>query len=342
MPIIRLDSSVTVDLSLRGRAQSQGILVGATARNTQLSETSYANTLKAEFSLLTPENELKMKSLQPTQGNFTFTPADALVSFALTNGMKVRGHTLVWDLETPLWAIDPGLTVPQIMTIFQTHITTVLNHYAGKIYAWDVANESLQPSPSGALRTTWVTRLGSDAAFKTLLASAFIWARAADPTARLFMSEPDWQAVGSTHGDAFYALVQELISMGAPIDGVALHSHVVLDDLLALGSSAWKPALAAGIARMTALGLDFNISELDIRITLPVDGTDLADQALAYSDILDVVLSAQRASVFNMWGFTDKYSWIPASFPGYGAALIFDSSYLPKPAYTSLANRLVA
>jgi len=34
--------------------------------------------------------------------------------------------------------------------------------------------------------------------------------------------------------------------------------------------------------------------------------------------------------------FTDRYSWIPGFFPGYGAALIFDENYQAKPAYDAL------
>jgi hypothetical protein len=41
-----------------------------------------------------------------------------------------------------------------------------------------------------------------------------------------------------------------------------------------------------------------------------------------------------------MWGFTDKYSWIPGSFPGWGDALIYDTNYQPKPAYVSLETVL--
>jgi endo-1,4-beta-xylanase len=37
-----------------------------------------------------------------------------------------------------------------------------------------------------------------------------------------------------------------------------------------------------------------------------------------------------------LWGFTDRDSWIPGSFPGFGAAHPFDASFRPKPAYDAL------
>ncbi|MEM2913771.1 MAG: endo-1,4-beta-xylanase [Candidatus Bathyarchaeia archaeon] len=42
-----------------------------------------------------------------------------------------------------------------------------------------------------------------------------------------------------------------------------------------------------------------------------------------------------------MWSFTDKYSSIPSYFSGYSAALIFDESYRPKPAYYYIAKFLL-
>jgi len=44
--------------------------------------------------------------------------------------------------------------------------------------------------------------------------------------------------------------------------------------------------------------------------------------------------------VFQTWGFTDKYSWIPKFFQGWGWALPFDAIYQKKPAYTSIKNAL--
>jgi endo-1,4-beta-xylanase len=41
-----------------------------------------------------------------------------------------------------------------------------------------------------------------------------------------------------------------------------------------------------------------------------------------------------------MWGFTDRYSWIPQFFPGMGEGLIFDDRYRRKPAYEALREAL--
>ena len=74
--------------------------------------------------------------------------------------------------------------------------------------------------------------------------------------------------------------------------------------------------------------------------TLLAATCSLTAQAQTYQDILNVCLAQSACTAFQTWGFTDKYSWIPGFFPGYGYALPFDSNYAKKPACTSLLQEL--
>ncbi|MEV6052793.1 cellulose binding domain-containing protein [Streptomyces sp. NPDC052107] len=44
----------------------------------------------------------------------------------------------------------------------------------------------------------------------------------------------------------------------------------------------------------------------------------------------------------TVWGFTDADSWVPNTFPGYGAATPYDENYQPKPATTASRRRSAA
>lgn len=322
--------------SLRALADARGAVIGATARADRLGEQLYTDTLRREFNSMTPENELKMAPIHPEENRYEFRPADAIINFAEANNMKVRGHTLVWDIETPLWVVDPPWTFDEMMDIFKDHIRTVVGRYQGRISSWDVVNEALENT--GSLRQSFVQKLGSEENFKILMASAFIWAKEADPSATLLISDSDVES--GTKADAFFALVQDLQARGAPIDAVGFHAHLRLDDMMALGANQWKPLLAAAVQRFNNIGLEVQITELDVSIVLPATETELENQASVFSDVLDVCLTTQGCTAFNMWGFTDKYSWIPTIRPGEGAALIFDTSYNPKPSYHALLQRL--
>ncbi|MCU0519350.1 MAG: endo-1,4-beta-xylanase [Anaerolineae bacterium] len=88
--------------------------------------------------------------------------------------------------------------------------------------------------------------------------------------------------------------------------------------------------------RLSDLGLEVHVTELDVR--LPDDGGPelLEAQGAVYRDMLSACLRASSCMAFTAWGFTDRYSWIPHFDPGRGRALIFDSDYSPKPAYGAL------
>jgi endo-1,4-beta-xylanase len=43
---------------------------------------------------------------------------------------------------------------------------------------------------------------------------------------------------------------------------------------------------------------------------------------------------------FTVWGFTDKYQWVPGVFAGEGAAAIYDENFVAKPAYDTLRRDL--
>jgi len=106
----------------------------------------YENLLKKHFNSLTPENQMKWEVIHPKPYVYDFGPADEIVDFAMKNGMKVRGHTLVWHNQTPGW-VYAG-TKDEILARLKEHIKEVVGHYKGKVYAWDVVNEALSDNPN--------------------------------------------------------------------------------------------------------------------------------------------------------------------------------------------------
>src|SRR5579863_3829994 len=95
-------------------------------------------------------------------------------------------------------------------------------------------------------------------------------------------------------------------------------------------------SLASNMQRFADLGLSIYITEMDVAISPTPSASDLAYQATQYQGVLDVCLRQPACKQLQMWGFTDKYSWIPDFFPGKGAALIFDENYNPKSAYYAM------
>ena len=230
----------------------------------------------------------------------------------------------------------------------ENFITTTVNRYKNKVKAWDVLNEPM--SPSGAYRTSanssdisgiatranflmWSDYMGRDYALK-----AFQFAKAADPTADLYINDFGLES-SAAKTDSLIALVAELKAKGAKIDGIGTQMHLARSNINYAGIDRMMQALAA-------TGLKIRISELDVRVvqnnasggmTAQFAGIQAAIYKYAIESYIKHVPAAQRAGV-TIWGVNDGNSWMSnngAEFP-----LLYDDSYNRKPAYTGVLQAL--
>jgi endo-1,4-beta-xylanase len=324
---------------LREGAHSRGILMGAAVRPSLFSEAAYSATLAREFSLVEAEDAMKWWTVRRTQA-FDFAEGDDVVHFAQAHAMKVRGHCLVWDHNNPAWLTESHFDSTQLSQVLHQHIATVMKHYAGQVFAWDVVNEGLDEN--GRFKDSpWYNQPGIGFAGKdsAYIEQAFRWAHEADPKALLFYNDNGAEGLGRK-SDALYAMVKDFKSRGVPIDGVGLQMHVT-------GVDIDNAAIEKNISRLAALGLQVHITELDV--SLPLDPStnqasndDLRKQADVYRRIVRACLQNPACTAIQTWGFTDKYSWIGSHSHGTrGAALPFDRAYKPKPAYEVILEALV-
>jgi len=317
---------------LRQEAVRIGILVGTAVNPAYLSEPAYASTLAREFNMLEAEDAMKWTAIRPDEKTFDFAAADRLVDFAEAHGMKVRGHNLVWGTHNPKWLTDGNYTPQQLSKLLREHIRRVVGRYGGRVFAWDVVNEALDEN--GGLRDSiWYNQPGIGLG-PGYIEQAFRWAHATDPKALLFYNEAGAEGM-NRKSDAVYAMVKDFKNRGVPIDGVGLQMHLL--DLKVDAAS-----IAANIERLTQLGVQVHITEMDAALPVDAGGTvlheaDLARQADIYRQVVTVCLRHSGCTAFQTWGFTDKYSWIEwFTHKTKGDALLFDRQYKPKPAYDAI------
>jgi endo-1,4-beta-xylanase len=324
--------------TLREAAEKRHIFIGAAADPKFLGESEYARILSSEFNQLQGENAMKFASLHPRPDSdpnpYNFAPADQLVDFAQAHKMAVRGHTLVWHRQVPDWVQKGAYSAPQLSSILQNHIRKVMTHYAGKIYAWDVVNESF--NEDGSMRSAlWYDQPGIGAGEGTeYIEQSFRWAHEADPKAKLFYNDFDTEEI-NRKSDAIYAMAADFKKRGVPLDGVGFQAHVTLtfDDPAKIAS------FAKNLERFAKLGLELHITELDVRMTDSSEAS-LATQARIYGEITKACVQQPACKLIQTWGFTDKHSWIPGFFKGYGWALPWDDKYQKKPAHDAVLKEL--
>ena len=311
---------------LRELAAKRGIEIGTAVRGTeQRDNRAYRQLIAAQFSSVTPENELKWYALEPERGRFEYAYADMVVDRAREAGQQVRGHALVWFNQLPRWIRE--LSSDELRTATEQHIRAVMGHYTGRVGVWDVVNEAILDR-GGLRRAPFLDKLGPG-----YIGEAFKIARAADPKAKLFINEIGADGINAK-SDRLYEIVRDLKATGVPIDGVGLQMHSNLRGV--------APTFVENMRRFEALGLEIHITEADVGIRLPVTERKLQAQADVYKGIVDDCLAVSACKSLTFWGFTDGRSWIPETQPGMGAATLLDEQLRPKPAFVAVQRALSA
>jgi endo-1,4-beta-xylanase len=311
------------EATLGSAAAGSGRYFGAAIDPDALDERLYRDLAATQLTSVTPENAMKWDAVEPLRGGYDWARADALVAFARAHGQKVRGHTLVWHSQLPLWLINGKFSPDELKNLMVAHIAAEAGRYRGAVYAWDVVNEPFADDGSWR-RSIWYEAIGPG-----YVAIALKAARAADPDARLYINDYGVETAGPKMR-ALFDLVASLKRDGVPIDGVGLQSHFV--------AGAAPADLGAVMAEFAALGVDVAVTELDLRIRLPADKPALEAQAADYASVVRACRSTPRCVGVTTWGITDDRSWIPSFFSGYGAALPFDENYRPKPAVAAIID----
>ena len=274
----------------------------------------------------TAESAMKMLELQPARGSYSFARADGMVSWARANGRKVHGHNLIWcsDTYTPAWVVQGSWTRTTLLAAMQDHIRTVMRHWQGEIASWDVVNEAIEAD--GSRRDcVWQRVIGDD-----WVEQAFVAARAADPTAKLYLNEFGADTPNARFA-ATEALARDFKARGVPLDGIGLQYHVY-------GREPFQYMTEEVLRRIGALGLGAHISELDVK-TSPFGGTveeKLAKQGQAFQTIASACQAVAACTRVTTWGVSDAWSWRGAE----EMAVALDAGYGEKPAWAALQQEL--
>ena len=200
--------------------------IGAEIDSTDLSG-PHAQLLAMHFNSIVSGNDMTWSSTEAVQGNFTFSTADAEVSFAQSNSMKIRGYNLVWasGQQTPSWVFGDGSssTANQALVTgnIREHIQNMIQHFGSAVYVWDVVNEPLDPTQSDCLShsSPFYQVLG-----KSYVDIALQAARQYAPAGiELFIN--DNNTTDSGRLACLLQVVQDLKNRGIPIDGVGHEMH---------------------------------------------------------------------------------------------------------------------
>ena len=322
--------------------------IGVAVNQRNVTDPTQMALIKKEFNSITAENDMKSGSLHPKEDVWRWQGADRIANFCRQNGIKLRGHCLVWHSQPPAWMFtyENGDTVSRddLIGRMYNHIMTVASRYRGRIKGWDVVNEVL--NDDGTMRQTpYYTIIGPE-----YIEMAFRFAHEADPDAELYIN--DYSLSNPAKREAMCRLVRSLQQKGCRVDAIGMQSH---NGFNYPDYTEYEKSIEA----FAGLGVKVLITELDINMLpnpndfsgaeisqkfkfekalnpykngLTKKGQRLFDQR--YLDLFKIYeRHKDQIGRITFWGLTDRHSWLN-DWPVKGRTnypLLFDRNYAPKP-----------
>lgn len=313
--------------------------IGAAVNITNVTDPDQIALIKREFNSITAENAMKPQPTEPKKGEYNWEDADKIANFCRQNGIKLRGHCLVWHSQIGQWMYqnEDGSLVSkeELFANMKSHINAVVSRYKDIVYCWDVVNEAMadeQRFPGASpYRNSPLYQIAGD----EFIAKAFEYAREADPDALLFYN--DYNDADPAKSERIYNMVKKMKDAGVPIDGIGMQGHY----------NIYEPSakdIDAAITKYAKLVKHIQFTELDIRVNQDMGGALRFNQGAAQvADWEKVLQEDQYANLFKVlrkhadvvdcvtfWNVSDKDSWLGVNnYP-----LLFDANYQPKRAYS--------
>ncbi|MBQ4387886.1 MAG: endo-1,4-beta-xylanase [Prevotella sp.] len=333
--------------------QVEADLTGANEHNVtgQVSndQTKDWDIITQNFNFVVAENCMKCEVIHPKEGVYDFTLADKFVDKAKAAGLKVLGHCLIWHSQCAPWFHydDKGnlVSADVLKKRMREHIYTIVNHFRGRIDAWDVVNEAFEDDGTPR-KSLFYQILGTD-----YIPLAFQYAHEADPNVELYYNDFSMNKAPKVEGVADF--FRPLIRQGLPVTAIGMQGHLILED------NNYIQEYEHSINTIVATGVPTFFSELDISV-LPnpygFSGANVSDR-FAYRPEMDPYkkgLSKQQEQAIedfwlsfyrmllphhkdilrvNFWCLNDANSW-RNDFPIKGRtdyATLFDRQNRPKP-----------
>ena len=301
------------------------------------------------FNWVVAENCMKCEVIHPKEGIYDFTLADQFVDKAKAAGLKVLGHCLIWHSQCAPWFHydDKGnlVSADVLKKRMREHIFTIVNHFKGRVDAWDVVNEAFEDDGTPR-KSLFYQILGSD-----YIPLAFQYAHEADPTAELYYNDFSMNKAKKVEGVTNF--FRPLVRVGVPVTAIGMQGHLILED------NNYVQEYEHSIETIKSVGVPTFFSELDISV-LPnpygFSGANVSDRFAyrpemdPYKDGISKEMEQQVEDFWvsfyqmllrhhkdilrvNFWCLNDANSW-RNDFPIKGRtdyATLFDRNNQPKP-----------
>lgn len=302
--------------------------------------TTINDNILDQYNAFSPENSMKPNIIRNWGKSWNWTHADNYVEFAKSKNSLIRGHVLLWHLDTPEWMTEGSKE--QVRANLKDHISTLVGRYKDDIHTWDVVNEAVSDIYGYRKNSPWYKAYGGP----EYIGDAFIMASKADPDCLLFYN--DYYLAMPHKRKMVVKMIKDLDLIEKGLDGIGIQAH---------WSLTWPSlkAIEETIDTFHDMGLLVEITELDITCysrfrenekEKPYDYKLQEKLAKRYREIFELLRrKSDKINGVTMWGIKDDNSWLN-NFRGLkfysekrsNYPLLFNEHQEPKKAYKEIMD----
>jgi endo-1,4-beta-xylanase len=250
------------------------------------------NTVRSDFGTywnqISPENSGKWGSVESSRDRYSFGGIDAMKTYAETNKIPWKLHTLVWGSQYPNWIT--GLSQADQLAEITEWFDTLAVRYPN-VDMIDVVNEA-HPSHAPA---PYKAALGGDGATGyDWIIKAFQMARARWPKAILIYNDYnniEW----NNEVNWTPTMINAMKKANAPVDAIGAQAH----DAYQIADGTLK----SNIDKLAATGLPIYITEFDIP-----DGNDASQKTIMEAKF-KVFWNHPKVVGVTYWGYIVGQTW---------------------------------
>ncbi|OUM59173.1 glycoside hydrolase family 10 protein [Piromyces sp. E2] len=277
------------------------------------------------------------------------------LDFAYKNGLHIRGHVLVWHIQTPDWffkvgfdsnneLVDAATFEYRLESYIKQYISFVQFNYPGVVDVWDVVNEAVEIESDNLFDATtgWNTRVlsreGDENLWYTILGPDYviksfrIARKYALPNVKLVYN--DYNTCQTYPHDKTQAIINllNILRQEDLVDAVGMQSYLY---------QSW-PSIGEytrAIERFNEAGYEIQITELTISAFSSDDW--LEKQAEQYTNVLSKIVQyvneGYNISSVTVFGLQDGYRFYASDST---KTRLFDHDLQKKPNYQAIMNIL--
>lgn len=362
-------------------AYSSYFKIGTALASSHMNEQERELVLR-HFNSITCENAMKPESMldreatlnymaetgDQTHPKVTLTEdAKTILKFANENNIPMRGHTLAWHSQTPVWLFtenysnssDAQLVSPDVMKErlknYTYEVFKILHEQYPNVefYAFDVVNEAINPNKPDGFRDPATVSTGNGQATATGENEPSLWISTIGPEyirdafqyahdainspefegqfANTKLAYNDYNECNPVKAQFIYDVCKPLYDDGI-LDVIGMQGHYDMN-----GPTAQQ--FEDAIKKYASIGDDIEIQVTELDVNQPDNSQDgMVKQAYRYKMLFETLKRLDASGEANIgacvvWGVKDDESWRSNANP-----LLFDADYQAKPAYYGIVD----